>query len=184
MLFTTGKGGILTAIDMGIPADSINYEIKVYNSFSGGRPGGLITTEYGFAEKAGYYTAPISSKVVLEDNQDFFISLKTATYGISLDFNSEISGRSFLSSDGNIFNSINYNFNLRARISTIANQPNLIVEEFVNNSNNWEININDSDYQVTGIISDGKYALEQWRTQKGYAYRIYRINIDHNNYSI
>jgi immune inhibitor A len=132
--FTTQQAGTLAAIDLGFFNSPNTYEIKVYNSFNGAQPSGLLATVSGQATADGWHTISIPGPVTLSANQDFFVSVKIANKALahSYDSRGQAVGRSYFSNDGVMFdNSISTNPNggdlnirarLRATISTAVSE--------------------------------------------------------------
>lgn len=123
VLFSARDAGKLVALDVGFYLDDTEYEIKVYRAFSGSRPTDILETLSGKVVSVGWHTFPLTTEITLEEEQSFFISIRT-NKGIYFDPFSELSGRSYIS-EGNELNFIPLrnagydNFNIRARIKTL-----------------------------------------------------------------
>jgi M6 family metalloprotease-like protein len=141
--FSAQQAGTLTAIDLGFYTNSNTYEIKIYSSFNGSQPSGLLATVSGQATANGWYTISIPGAVTLPGNRDFFVSVKIANkaFAHSYDRWGQASGRSYFSSDGTTFdNSISTNpgggdLNIRARIratlgTAVAGDDGSIPDEY------------------------------------------------------
>jgi len=122
-LFSALDAGVLTAVDVGFVYNNIDYEILVYDSFSGSQPGNLIGSKSGQINNAGWHTINFDSEINISNGQNFFVAVKilSQTFAISYDAFGQITGRSYISGDGiNYSSSIGQNgdINLRARILT------------------------------------------------------------------
>jgi len=126
--FTSGNEGYVTQIDFGLVwelfwnTDELTWEVSIHDSFDGTTPGNLIETVSGSSYVGGWHSVEIDS-MEIASGQDFFITIKFYNNGYVYAFDNigELSGRSYLSSNGvNYDNSLSQygDANIRAKVST------------------------------------------------------------------
>ena len=140
VLFTAEYSGYITEIDFGIIYSSfwddevMDWVVYVYDSFDGISPGNIMDSVNGSSYQSNWETVSIDS-VYVEEGQDFFISVKfiNETYAYCFDNTGVLSGRSYLSGDGVVYDNMLSSYgdaNIRAKITT---------DELTSSINDFEI---------------------------------------------
>ena len=87
--FTASSDQDLTAVQFWTLADGASYEIKIYDTFSGGALTGWLASKSGTSTFAGMHTVDLSAPIHLTAGNDFYISLHITnggTYPMSADW--------------------------------------------------------------------------------------------------
>ena len=88
--FTTGNDELLKAISFYTAADSVDYTIKIYDTFTGGQLQDELTSQTGYVEFTGFYTINLNSQISFEEGDDFYVYLDLSRGGQPFDRTSEI----------------------------------------------------------------------------------------------
>ncbi len=173
VLFTSESEGYLTEIDFGIVwevfwnTDILNWEVYVYESFDFDTPGNLYETVSGSSNLGGWHTIQIDSMYV-NSGQEFFIGIKFLNNGYVYAFDNigDLSGRSYLSSDGIYYENLLSSYgdaNIRAKITTdtfVKNVSEIIPNEQVVLYPNYPNPFNPTTNLSFSLERDDKILLE------------------------
>ena len=82
--FTPSQDSILTAVDFWAVDTSMNYEIKIFDTRTGGPVNWVFsiqlgTTQTGTTSEQGYYSLPLDTPVPLTGGDDFIVQVKFTT---------------------------------------------------------------------------------------------------------
>ena len=105
--FTSTGDDTMVAVSFFTAADDVDYEVIVYDDFTGGQLENEITSESGTIEYLGYHTIDLPSGVTLTEGEDFFIYVSLSSGGHPIDRTSDVpvllggSSRTIVNSDAN-----------------------------------------------------------------------------------
>ena len=88
--FIAGSNEYLTAVSFFAAADSFDYTIKVYDTFTGGQLQNELLSQSGYKQFTGFYTIDIANPILLEDGNDFYVYLNLSRGGQPFDRTSEV----------------------------------------------------------------------------------------------
>jgi len=88
--FIAERDEYLNAVSFFTAADSVDYTIKVYDTFQSGQLQDELISQSGFTEFTGFYTISLNSPVSLEDGNDFYVYLSLSNGGQPFDRTSEV----------------------------------------------------------------------------------------------
>ncbi|MEW5922451.1 MAG: lectin like domain-containing protein [Candidatus Zixiibacteriota bacterium] len=88
--FTSEYNEKLQAVSFFTAADSVNYEVIVYDNFESGILSGILTSQSGFMEFPGLHTIDLDNPLTLEPGNDFYIYLSLDKGGQPYDRTSDI----------------------------------------------------------------------------------------------
>ncbi|MGK7920959.1 MAG: Ser-Thr-rich GPI-anchored membrane family protein, partial [Trichodesmium sp.] len=163
--FTAEENEALSAIGFYTQADRANYNIKVYDDFSNGKPSNLLAETSGNKTYAGYHTVDLNSLVNLTKGDDFYIYLQIengGNYPQAIDkesYNSPDStarkGESYYSNDGKTWTDLTTwdstaNFSIKALTTELVKSDDSITVKSPNGGNtlksgqNYNITWNDN----------------------------------------
>ena len=146
--FIPSEDSTLTAVDFWTVDIDMQYEIKVFDTISGGPPytfsNQLGTTQTGSTAEMGYYSIPLDTPIPLVSGDDFIVQVKLTTtgwgYPIPIDYCTyswlnwstiaTSSGESYLSCDGSQFDKYGTSgkdIGIRARTEVEITQPDIWV---------------------------------------------------------
>ena len=139
--FTPTQDGQLESVDFWADDVNMQYEIKVFDTISGGSSytfsNQLGTTQTGSTTEEGYYSIPLDTPIPLVSGDDFIVQVKLTTstpgwnWPIPIDYaqsgdwfysdwHAVNSGESYTSGDGNTFSTYSYDIGIRARAGYVA----------------------------------------------------------------
>jgi C1A family cysteine protease len=78
------------AVSFFVAADSVDYNVKIYNDFSGGTLQNLVAEESGLAEHVGFYTVNLSAPVDYAPGESFYVYLQLSQGGLPYDRTSDV----------------------------------------------------------------------------------------------
>jgi hypothetical protein len=78
------------AISFFAAADSFDYTIKVYDTFTGGQLQNELLSQSGYKQFTGFYTIDIANPLLLEEGNDFYVYLNLSRGGQPFDRTSEV----------------------------------------------------------------------------------------------
>ena len=164
--FTPTQYGQLESVDFWADDVNMQYEIKVFDTISGGPSytfsNQLGTTQTGSTTEMGYYSIPLNTPIPLVSGDDFIVQVKLTTsgwnYPIPIDYaqpgdwfysdwHAVSSGESYTSSDGNTFSAYSYDIGIRARMGVM--EPRIEVNKTV-----WDAVNKTWVKEITANISD------------------------------
>jgi C1A family cysteine protease len=88
--FTAGSDELLKAVSFFTAADSVDYNLKVYDTFASGQLQDELTSQNGYEEFKGFHTVNINSPISLEEGNDFYVYLSFSRGGQPFDRTSEV----------------------------------------------------------------------------------------------
>ena len=88
--FTAGSAEYLMSVSFYTAADSVDYTIKIYDSFQGGQLQNELHSQTGYQQFTGFHTVDLSSPVFLENGNDFYVYLNLSKGGQPFDRTSEV----------------------------------------------------------------------------------------------
>ena len=88
--FTAESDEYLMAISFFAAADSFDYTIKVYDTFTGGQLQNELLSQSGYKQFTGFYTIDIANPLLLEEGNDFYVYLNLSRGGQPFDRTSEV----------------------------------------------------------------------------------------------
>jgi C1A family cysteine protease len=88
--FTAGSDELLKAVSFFTAADSVDYTIKIYDTFTSGQLQDELTSQIGYAMLTGFHTVYINSPITLEEGNDFYVYLYLSRGGQPFDRTSEV----------------------------------------------------------------------------------------------
>jgi C1A family cysteine protease len=88
--FTAGTDEYLMAVSFFTAADSVDYTIKVYDTFQGGQLQNELLSQSGYEQFMGFHTIEIPNPLLLEEGNDFYVYLYLSRGGQPFDRTSEV----------------------------------------------------------------------------------------------
>ena len=88
--FNAGTNEYLKSVSFFTAADSVDYTIKVYDTFQGGQLQNELLTQTGYEQFTGLHTIDLSTPVFLESGNDFYVYLSLSRGGQPFDRTSEV----------------------------------------------------------------------------------------------
>ncbi len=88
--FTSSGNEYLMSVSFFTAADSVDYTVRIYDSFQGGELQDELTSQTGFAQYTGFYTIDLSDPVFLGAGNDFYVYLSVSRGGMPFDRTSEV----------------------------------------------------------------------------------------------
>ncbi len=88
--FTAGSAEYLMSVSFYTAADSVDYTIKIYDSYQGGQLQNELHSQTGYQQYKGFHTVDLSSPVFLENGNDFYVYLNLSKGGQPFDRTSEV----------------------------------------------------------------------------------------------
>jgi len=73
--FTANENVIIKAVSFFADADDFEYTIKVYKFFEGGELSDLQSTKTGFISHRGFHTIDLTTEVVINTDDNFYVFL-------------------------------------------------------------------------------------------------------------
>ena len=88
--FTAASNEYLKSVNFFTAADSVDYTIKIYDTFQGGQLQNELLTQTGYEQFTGLHTVDLSTPVFLEAGNDFYVYLNLSRGGQPFDRTSEV----------------------------------------------------------------------------------------------
>ncbi|HQI42307.1 MAG: hypothetical protein B6D44_04185 [Ignavibacteriales bacterium UTCHB2] len=88
--FTASSNEYLFAVSFFTAADSVNYTIKIYDTFQNGQLQNELFSQTGFEQFTGFHTVDLASAVYLASGNDFYVYLNLSKGGHPFDRTSEV----------------------------------------------------------------------------------------------
>ena len=88
--FTSTGDGTMVAVSFFTSEDNVDYEVKIYDDFTGGELQNQLSSETGNIQNYGFHTIPLSSPVSLDGGEDFYIYVSLSIGGQPIDRTSEV----------------------------------------------------------------------------------------------
>ena len=88
--FIAERDEYLNAVSFFTAADSVDYTIKVYDTFQNGQLQDELISQSGFAQFTGFYTITLPISVTLQEGNDFYVYLSLSRGGQPFDRTSEV----------------------------------------------------------------------------------------------
>jgi C1A family cysteine protease len=105
--FTSTGEDTMVAVSFYTAEDDVDYDVIVYDDFTGGQLENEITSESGSIEYIGYHTIDLPTGVTLSTGEDFYIYVSLSSGGQPIDRTSDVpvllggSSRTIVKSDAN-----------------------------------------------------------------------------------
>jgi M6 family metalloprotease-like protein len=119
--FTSASAGTLKMVRVYF-ISSGSYTIRVYNTWSGGAPSGLLSTQSGSVGSSGWSEITLSTPVALGSTDDFVVRVDHPTTWVPIDYTGTNNSTSYLWSGGS-WTLSSYDFNVRPGVSTASATP-------------------------------------------------------------
>jgi len=88
--FTSTGDHSIEAVSFFVAADEVDWEVRVYDTFSGGQLQDLLCTETGSADYKGFYTVDLSTPLVFGEGDDFYVYVSFDGAGHPYDRTSDV----------------------------------------------------------------------------------------------
>ncbi len=88
--FTAEFNENLQAVSFYTAADSVTFEVRIYDTYAAGALSGELISQTGFIEYSGFHTISLDNPVSMESGNDFYIYLGLDTGGQAYDHTSDI----------------------------------------------------------------------------------------------
>jgi C1A family cysteine protease len=88
--FEAERDHSIEALSFFAAADSVDYNVKIYNGFAGGSLQDLVSEESGFAEYVGFYTVDLATPVEYAPGDSFYVYLQLSQGGHPYDRTSDV----------------------------------------------------------------------------------------------
>ena len=88
--FTASGNQYLKSVSFFTAADSVDFTIKIYDTFQGGQLQDELLSQTGYAQYKGFYTIDLSSSIYLQDANDFYVYVEFDHGGMPFDRTSEV----------------------------------------------------------------------------------------------
>ncbi|MHA2404498.1 MAG: lectin like domain-containing protein [Candidatus Kariarchaeaceae archaeon] len=88
--FSAGNDELLKAVSFYTAADSVDYTIKVFDTFQSGQLQDELISQTGFIQFTGLHTINLSSSISLMEGNDFYVYLNLSRGGQPFDRTSEV----------------------------------------------------------------------------------------------
>ncbi len=88
--FTSGGNEYLKSVSFFTAEDSVNYTVKVYDTFQNGQLQDELSSKSGFLQFTGFHTIDLASMIYLESGNDFYVFLSLSRGGQPFDRTSEV----------------------------------------------------------------------------------------------
>lgn len=88
--FTATETDTLVAVSFFTPVDDVDYEVKVYDDFTGGELQNELSSRTGTIDYCGFHTVNLNHPVNLVSQDDFYIYLSFSNGGQPIDRTSEV----------------------------------------------------------------------------------------------
>ncbi|RKY91568.1 MAG: hypothetical protein DRQ13_11300, partial [Ignavibacteriae bacterium] len=88
--FATEGNELLKAVSFFTATDTVDYTIKIYDTFQSGQLQNELHSQSGHAQFTGFYTIDLTSPILLEEGNDFYVYLNLSNGGQPFDRTSEV----------------------------------------------------------------------------------------------
>jgi len=88
--FTTGSNEYLKSVSFFSAADSVDYTIKIYDTFQSGQLQDELLSQSGYEQFTGFHTIDLSNPIFLQAGNDFYVYLYLSRGGQPFDRTSEV----------------------------------------------------------------------------------------------
>jgi C1A family cysteine protease len=88
--FVTVGDELIKAVSFFTAADSVDYIIKIYDSFQGGQLQNELHSQSGYAQFTGFRTVDLTTPLLLDEGNDFYVYLSLSNGGQPFDRTSEV----------------------------------------------------------------------------------------------
>jgi len=193
--FTASSNEYLTSVSFFTAADSVDYTIKIYDTFQSGQLQDELLAQTGYEQFTGFHTIDLSSAIYLEGGNNFYVYLSLSRGGQPFDRTSEVPvlliGDSYLTVvnstsnpnesfywDGSQWQDMYY-YEDPGGPANNANTANLCIKALTVDESNIPVELT----SFTAINNGNKIMLE-WTTSteiNNHQFEIYRRNIFTNS---
>ncbi len=88
--FTSGSNEYLKSVSFFTTADSVNYTIKIYDTFQNGQLQDELRSQTGYEQFTGFHTVDLSNMLYLAQGNDFYVYVSVSRGGMAFDRTSEV----------------------------------------------------------------------------------------------
>ncbi len=88
--FTSTGDHSVEAISFFVAEDGTGYEIRVYDTFTGGQLQDLLSTETGTVDHIGFYTIDLQTPIIFSEGDDFYVFIAFTGAGQPYDRTSDV----------------------------------------------------------------------------------------------
>jgi len=88
--FIANTNTSIDAISFYTTVDNVDYTVKIYNEFTDGQLGGVLTTESGTITYTGYHTIDLATPVTITAGDAFYVFIEVSQGGIAYDRTSDV----------------------------------------------------------------------------------------------
>ena len=88
--FTTGSNEYLKSVSFFTAADSVDYTVKIYDTFQGGQLQDELLSQTGYEQFTGFHTIDLSNPIFLQSGNEFYVYLYLSRGGQPFDRTSEV----------------------------------------------------------------------------------------------
>jgi len=89
-VFTAESNEYLKAVSFYTATDSVDYTIKIYDTFQGGQLQDELHSQTGYQQYTGFHTVNLSTPLLLQNGNDFYVYLSLSDGGQPFDRTSEV----------------------------------------------------------------------------------------------
>jgi len=89
-VFTAESNEYLKAVSFYTATDSVDYTIKIYDTFQGGQLQDELHSQTGYQQYTGFHTVNLSTPLLLQNGNDFYVYLSLSDGGQAFDRTSEV----------------------------------------------------------------------------------------------
>ena len=189
--FTAGSNEYLKSVSFFTAADSVDYTVKIYDTFQGGQLQTELLSQSGYEQFKGFHTIDLSSLIFFQAGNDIYVYLYLSKGGQPFDRTSEVPVLlvtnpylTIVNSTSNPNESFYWNGSLWMDMYYYedppwpANTANLCIKALTIDENNIPVELT----SFTAVNLGSKILLE-WSTATetgNHQYEIYRRNINSN----
>jgi C1A family cysteine protease len=88
--FTAGSDEFIMAVSFFTAADSVDYLVKIYDTYQNGQLQNELHSQSGYAQFTGFYTVDLTTPLLLDEGNDFYVYLSLSNGGQPFDRTSEV----------------------------------------------------------------------------------------------
>lgn len=88
--FNAGSTENIVAVSFFTSEDDVDYEVRIYDDFTGGQLQNVLSTKIGSIDYCGFHTIYLDNSVQVSDQNDFYVYLYLSSGGQPIDRTSEV----------------------------------------------------------------------------------------------